>query len=239
MSAPPSATRQNFIAEPAICRTAPGRLSIKASVRASPCERLTAAIQGSPADGKDRVWIGSVPPVIVSRSAPRPTSPRHISPSAGAPTMPSSGTPSVISARLTVNSLRPATNSLVPSSGSIRKKLPIVGSFAKWVRSSDRVATSGSSRASPSAMTRSAARSASVTGDPSAFPLRIMVRRSTARMAAPARATRSVSGSISAAAVSGPITGASRMDGPHAAFPGLRSVLAAQAPAVYQALKHA
>ena len=35
-----------------------------------------------------------------------------------------SGTPSVTIARLTVNSSRPAMNSLVPSSGSIRKKLP-------------------------------------------------------------------------------------------------------------------
>src|SRR5258708_19270823 len=42
----------------------------------------------------------------------------------GAPMIPSSGAPFVTRARLTVNSSRPATNSLVPSSGSIRKKLP-------------------------------------------------------------------------------------------------------------------
>ena len=64
-------------------------------------------------------WI-----VAVSRSAPRPTRPRQINPSAGAPMMPKSGVPLLTSARLTVNSPRPATNSLVPSSGSIRKKLP-------------------------------------------------------------------------------------------------------------------
>ena len=38
--------------------------------------------------------------------------------------------PFVTSARLTVNSPRLATNSLVPSSGSIRKRLPRNGGFA-------------------------------------------------------------------------------------------------------------
>src|ERR1700737_4060398 len=56
-------------------------------------------------------------------------------------------------------------------------------------------------------MIRSAARSASVTGEPSALPSIFMAARLTLRMAAPARTTRSVSGSISAAALSRSITG--------------------------------
>ena len=93
---------------------------------ASPCERLTATDPGTAGCGRLRVWIGSAGGAfaVVSRSAPRPTIPRQISPSAGAPMMPNNGVPFVTSARLTVNSSRPATNSLVPSSGSIRKKLP-------------------------------------------------------------------------------------------------------------------
>ena len=71
-----------------LCRTAPGRRD-EGFGPASPCERLTAAIQGSPRGGKLRVRIGSPPrrtlAFTVSRSAPRPTSPRQISPSAGAP----------------------------------------------------------------------------------------------------------------------------------------------------------
>ena len=63
-------------------------------------------------------------PDVARRCAPWPTSPRHSSPSAGAPMIPNSGAPSLTSARLTVNSLRPAIYSLVPSRGSIRKKLP-------------------------------------------------------------------------------------------------------------------
>jgi len=99
-------------------------------------------------------------------------------------------------------------------------------------------------------MTWSAAISASVTGDPSALPRVAMVERLTARMAAPAFMTSSVSGSISATAVSRSITGparnASLIDMPHAAVVPVpiavnqaRPVLAARAPAVYQALKHA
>jgi hypothetical protein len=64
-----------------ICRIAPGRLSIKASLLGSPWERLTAAIQGSPRLGAGRVWIGSavLRPAWSSRSrsAPPPTSPRR------------------------------------------------------------------------------------------------------------------------------------------------------------------
>src|SRR6267142_1775383 len=64
----------------------------------------------------------------------------------------------------------------------------------------------GATWARPSAMIRSAARSASVTGDPSVLPSTFMAERLTARMAAPARITMSVSGSISAAAASPSIT---------------------------------
>ena len=46
MSAAPSARRPNLTAEPSVNLCAPGRLPIKASDLASPCERLTAAIQG-------------------------------------------------------------------------------------------------------------------------------------------------------------------------------------------------
>ena len=62
MSAPPSATRPNFTADPSLSRTAPGRPAMKASLRGSPCERLTATIQGSPRPGSLRVWIGSAAP---------------------------------------------------------------------------------------------------------------------------------------------------------------------------------
>ncbi len=57
MSATPSATRPNLTAEPSVRRMAPGRAAIKASVLASPCERLTATIQGSPGGGRRRVWM--------------------------------------------------------------------------------------------------------------------------------------------------------------------------------------
>ena len=56
-------------------------------------------------------------------------------------------------------------------------------------------------------MIRSAARSASVTGDPSTLPSIFIAARLTARIAAPARITRSVRGSISAAAASRSIAG--------------------------------
>src|ERR1700690_3186025 len=61
MSAAPSATRPNLTADPSICLTAPGLLSIKASVLASPCERLTATVQGPPGGGRRRVWIAFAP----------------------------------------------------------------------------------------------------------------------------------------------------------------------------------
>src|ERR1700733_10764503 len=223
MSAPPSATRPNLTAEPSAWRIAPGRLSIKASVLGSPCDRLAATIRGARGAGRRRVWIGSASRAaaswVVSRSAPRPTRPRQISPSAGAPMMPSSGIPFVTSARLTVNSSRPATNSLVPSRGSIRKKLSSYGGLVEGMHSSDSVGTSGTSRARPSRRMRSAARSASVTGDPSVLPSIFMVCRLTARMAAPASITRSVRGSMSAAAASRPIPDpdgcASFIDRPH------------------------
>src|SRR6202166_3750739 len=223
MSAPPSATRPNLSAEPNTSRMAPGRSAMKASVRRSRCERLTATTQGSPPLGcRRRVWIGSAPSpsVVFSRSAPRPTSPRQTSPSAGAPMMPSKGVPFVTSARLTVNSSRPPTNSLVPSSGSIRKKLPSYGGVARSTRSSDRDGIRGASRANPSAMTRSAARSASVTGDPSILPSILIAARLTAIMAAPARITRSVRGCISAAAASPSMTApdALFMGGSHLQF---------------------
>ena len=61
----------------------------------------------------------------------------------------------------------------------------------------------GANRARPAAMMLSAARSASVTGDPSALPSTFMAERLTARMAAPAWVTMSVSGSISSVAARG------------------------------------
>src|SRR6478735_3490180 len=190
MSALPSAIRPNFTAEPTVFLTALGRPSMNASLLRSPWERLTAAIQGSPCVGSVRVRTGSAAPMFtpsnLTRSAPRPTMPRQSRPSAGAATMPSSGTPSVTRARLTVNSSRPATNSLVPSSGSIRKKLSRNGGEASWVRSSDSVGTSPASCARPSAMMRSAARSASVTGEPSCLPSTRIAARLTARIASPA-----------------------------------------------------
>src|SRR5712672_4627780 len=71
-------------------------------------------------------------------------------------------------------------------------------------------------------MIRSAARSASVTGVPSGLPSTFIAGRLTARMAAPARTTSSVNGSISAAAASRSITcpdeGASSIGGPHMLF---------------------
>ena len=132
MSAPPSATRPNLTADPSVWRTAPGLAVDEGfgpgiAMRAADGHDPGLAACGKPA-GVDRLGRSArASSPDVSRSAPRPTSPRQINPSAGAPMMPSSGVPLVTSARLTVNSLRPATNSLVPSSGSIRKKLPSIG----------------------------------------------------------------------------------------------------------------
>ena len=127
MSAAPSATRQNLTAEPQLGAHRAGLAATKASVPGSRCERLTATVQAFgrwAGTGADRLLRGRRRHRRkVSRSAPRPTMPRQINPSAGAPTMPSSGVPSVTIAMLTVYSSRPATNSLVPSSGSTRKKL--------------------------------------------------------------------------------------------------------------------
>jgi len=96
-----------------------------------------------------------------------------------------------------VNSSRPATNSLVPSSGSIRQRsCPDKAPSPKPTRSSDRVGSSGTSRARPSG------------NDPVGGEVGFGYRRSieglavqpasppvlTARMAAPARTTRSVRG---------------------------------------------
>ena len=104
-------------------RTAPGRAAMNASVLGFPWRAadrhdpgLPVAGQGGSRSARRRRHRPRRQPF-----APCPTAPRQINPSAGAPTMPSSGTPSVTSARLTVNSA-PAMNSLVPSSGSIRKK---------------------------------------------------------------------------------------------------------------------
>ena len=57
MSAAPSATLQNFSAEPIGCRLAPGLLLMKASVRPSPCDRLTAAIHESVGQGRVRIGV--------------------------------------------------------------------------------------------------------------------------------------------------------------------------------------
>src|SRR3954451_20470677 len=87
----------------------------------------------------------------------------------------------------------------------------------------------------------SAAKSASVTGDPSSLPSIFMPSRLTARIAMPARSTRSVNGSIRAAAASRSIVGpdepASFIARVASAVP--RAVLAVCASAVYQASEHA
>src|SRR3979490_502839 len=83
MSAPPSATRPNLTAEPSACRIAPGLAPIKASVLISPCDRLTATIQGAPRGGRGRGWIGSArpppppPPPHPSRARPPPPPPPY------------------------------------------------------------------------------------------------------------------------------------------------------------------
>ncbi len=176
MSATPSATRPNLTADPSICLTAPGRLAMKASVLGSPCERLTATFQGLPRGGKLRVRIGSTTRGggIATASAvrrPGPTSPRHINPSAGAPMMPSSGVPLVTSAILTVNSW-PAGDKFLGAVERIdQEEAAVVTANAPGAtRSSDSAGICGTSRARPSPMMRSAARSASVTGEPSDLP---------------------------------------------------------------------
>ena len=64
--------------------------------------------------------------------APLPTSPTNSRPMAGANTTPATGTPSTISPILTVNSPPRLMNSLVPSTGSTRKKRdPTCGDAAR------------------------------------------------------------------------------------------------------------
>jgi len=119
----------NFTAEPSICRTAPGRLAMKASVRLSPCERLTATVHGSPGPGTGRVWIGLIAPghgfaryrhaLGAAADQPRPEQPQR-----RAPTMPSTGTPLVTSARLNGVFVAAGDEFLGAVRGSIRKKLP-------------------------------------------------------------------------------------------------------------------
>ena len=92
-------------------------VAMKASVRASRCERLAATRSGAVAGRRAlRIAHRRSPS---RRNAPRP--PRvacHSSPVTGACTMPKTATPSSISAMLTVNSPLRLTNSRVPSSGS-------------------------------------------------------------------------------------------------------------------------
>ena len=117
-----------------------------------------------------RASAGAAPGGSSIRSAPVPVAPRQITPRAGAAITPATGTPSSTSAILTAYSSRPASNSRVPSSGSTRRKrLPrlLVG---RWpVASSEITGRPGRKRAKPSRITRSAASSAAVTGERSAF----------------------------------------------------------------------
>ncbi len=212
MSASPSARRPNLTAEPSLSLTAPGRASIKASVLTSPCERLTAATHGAPGAGIGRVRIGSAEPpeqpAMTSRSAPCPTRPRS--------DQPERRRADDAEQRRAVGYQREVDGELVASGdiflGAIERvdqeEAAAIGrgrQMDPFFR--DRAGTSGISRARPSPMIRSAARSASVTGEPSGLPSSTFrPTRSTARIAAPARITRSVKGCSSRAAASRSIT---------------------------------
>ena len=189
MSTAPSATRPNLTAEPSSERTAPGRSAMKASVAGSPCERLTATVQGFPRR-RARAGCGSARRAArrrrssVSRSAPRPTMPRQIKPSAGAPTMPSSGAAAGHQREIDGEFVAAGDEFLGAVERVDQEEAVLVRRLRQTAtRSSDSDGMFGASRASPSPMMRSAARSASVTGDPSVLPSTFMAARLTARMA--------------------------------------------------------
>ena len=89
--------------------------------------------------------------LVVSRSAPRPTRPRHISPSAGAPMMPSSGVPFGHQREID-GELVAAGDEFLGAVQRIDQEEAAVdnGGFASGTRSSDSAGTSGTSRARPS-----------------------------------------------------------------------------------------
>src|ERR1700720_1549768 len=112
-----------------------------------------------------------------------------MSPSAGTATMPTTGSPSCTIARLTVYSLDPATNSLVPSRGSMSAKTS-PSRDGQIAISSDTTATPGISLAIACNNMACERSSASVTGDRSAL---IRTLQAPAGVAAAAAATSAVS----------------------------------------------
>ena len=110
--------------------------------------------------------------------------------------MPAIGKPFVTMATLTVNSSRPARNSLVPSSGSTITKLGSrFAAAARPTLSSAITVMPGSRRETPSTMTASDATSAAVTGERSFLMCRSTDENGVASVAAAARETISVSAS--------------------------------------------
>ena len=180
MSAPPSATRPNLTAEPSPAGPRRAVPSMKASVLLSPCERLTATIQGSPRGGKragtDRLGSGDAPPADRQPFGAAPDQP--------APDQSQRRRADDAEQRRAVGHQREVDRELVAAGdellGAVQRIDQEEAAAIRWLRqmrrSSDSAGISGASRARPSAMIRSAARSASVTGEPSVLPSTFIAR---------------------------------------------------------------
>lgn len=142
--------------------------SRKRAVAGVSCERLATAVGGVPGPRQPMVLRSSIitPSVTEKRSAWSSLA-RKPTDSAGARTTPATGMPSRTSAMLTVNSLRPATNSFVPSRGSTRKNSPaeMSGTSPAATASSATTGIAGKCRFRAERISRSASSSASVTGE--------------------------------------------------------------------------
>ena len=94
-----------------------------------------------------------MPSTTLPRQAPAPTAPQKILPVSGSRMTPTAGVPSRIRPMLTVKSLPPRTNSLVPSSGSTRKNSrPTAGMHPAAQASSAITGTPAATSASPAMM---------------------------------------------------------------------------------------
>src|SRR5580704_9823971 len=141
---------------------------------------------------------------------------------------PAAGRPSRTRAMLTVNSLVPARNSFVPSSGSTSAKLAPGGIDAGWIFvSSETIGNPGRICDRPLAITASDASSAAVTGEESDLSRVASPEGLIARMTAAAWDARAASASARWASTAG-ANGCSRIDSLNLLFS-----LAGRQPTVY------
>ena len=144
---------------------------------------LVLASTACASSGQVRTWTGAPLNVV-----PLPAAPTQRSRPIGWSMMPSTGQPSSMSAMSVPKIGRPAMKLTVPSIGSSTQLRPVVPSFTP--NSSPCTPSRGASASSRRRIAVSAARSASVTGEASAFDSLANSARKNGRIASPAASAR-------------------------------------------------